>query len=85
MRPSSKNAWIACCGYRDRGVTIVYVTHGLDSIYQLCNRAAWIDQGRLRYVGETQRVVEMFRDSMEYEADLATTQRLQVVKVERRR
>ncbi len=72
-------------GYRERGVTIVYVTHGLDSIYKLCDRAAWIDQGRLRYVGETQRVVEMFRDSMEYEADLATTQRLQVVKVERRR
>ncbi len=71
--------------YRERGVTIVFVTHGLDSIAQLCNRAAWIDQGRLRYVGETDRVVEMFRDSMEYEADLATTQRLQVVKVERHR
>lgn len=71
--------------YRERGVTIVYVTHGLDSIEQLCNRTAWIDQGRLRYVGETARVVEMFRDSMEYEADLATTQRMQVVKVESRR
>ncbi len=71
-------------GFRERGVTILYVTHGLDSIRKLCNRTAWIDQGRLRYMGETDRVVEMFRDAMEYESDLATTQRLQVVPVTRR-
>lgn len=69
--------------FRRRGVTILYVTHGLDSVHELCDRTAWIDQGRLRYLGETQRVVEMFRDAMEYEADLATTQRLQVVQVPR--
>jgi ABC-type polysaccharide/polyol phosphate transport system ATPase subunit len=70
--------------FRERGVTILYVTHGLDKIQDLCDRAAWIDQGRLRYVGETGRVVDMFRDAMENDNDLATTQKMQVVKVARR-
>ena len=71
--------------FRERGVTILYVTHGLDGVHELCDRAAWIDQGRLRYLGETQRVVEMFRDAMENDADLATTQKIQVVTVPRHR
>jgi ABC-2 type transport system ATP-binding protein/lipopolysaccharide transport system ATP-binding protein len=71
--------------FRRRGVTILYVTHGLDSVHKLCDRAAWIDMGRVRYFGETERVVEMFRDAMEYEADLATTQLHQVVRVTRQR
>jgi ABC-2 type transport system ATP-binding protein/lipopolysaccharide transport system ATP-binding protein len=71
--------------FRDRGVTILYVTHALTNVHNLCNRAAWIDIGRLRYFGETQRVIEMFRDAMEFESDLATTQLHQVVKVTRAR
>jgi ABC-2 type transport system ATP-binding protein/lipopolysaccharide transport system ATP-binding protein len=66
--------------FRDRGVTILYVTHGLDSVHQLCDYAAWIDSGRLRFYGDTQRVVAMFRDSLEHDADLAETQRMQVVR-----
>jgi ABC-2 type transport system ATP-binding protein/lipopolysaccharide transport system ATP-binding protein len=66
--------------FRDRGVTILYVTHGLDHVHQLCDYAAWIDSGRLRFYGDTQRVVAMFRDSLEHDADLAETQRMQVVR-----
>ncbi|HKV84318.1 MAG TPA: ABC transporter ATP-binding protein [Ktedonobacterales bacterium] len=67
--------------FRQRGTTILYVTHALDSIADLCDHAAWIDGGRLRYYGDAQRVVGMFRDSMEHDADLAETQRMQVVRV----
>lgn len=69
--------------FRERGVTILYVTHALDSVHELCDYAAWIDAGRLRYFGESRRVVAMFRDSMEHDADLVETQRLQVVRVPR--
>jgi ABC-type polysaccharide/polyol phosphate transport system ATPase subunit len=71
--------------FRGRGVTILYVTHGLDKVHELCDYAAWIDRGRIRYYGDTQRVVAMFRDSMEHDADLAETQRMQVVRVPRRK
>lgn len=67
--------------FRTRGTTILYVTHALDSIAELCDHAAWIDGGRLRYFGDARRVVDMFRDSMEHDADLAETQRMQVVRV----
>jgi ABC-type polysaccharide/polyol phosphate transport system ATPase subunit len=67
--------------FRTRGTTILYVTHALDSIAELCDHAAWIDGGRLRYYGDARRVVAMFRDSMEHDADLAETQRMQVVRV----
>jgi ABC-type polysaccharide/polyol phosphate transport system ATPase subunit len=70
--------------FRERGVTILFVTHGLGKIKELCQYAAWIDQGRLRYVGETDRVIDMFRDAMENDYDLATTQKMQVVSVPRR-
>lgn len=69
--------------FRQRGVTILYVTHTLDTVHDLCDYAAWIDGGRLRYYGDTKRVVAMFRDSMEHDADLAETQRMQVVRVAR--
>ena len=70
--------------FRERGVTILYVTHALDRVHELCDYAAWIDRGRLRYYGESQRVVAMFRDSLEHDADLAETQRMQVVRVPRK-
>lgn len=71
--------------FRQRGVTILYVSHGLDSLHELCDQAAWIEQGRLRYLGPTERVVEMFRGAMEFDTDLATTQSLQVVRPTRKR
>jgi lipopolysaccharide transport system ATP-binding protein len=71
--------------FRERGVTILYVTHALDSVHELCDYAAWIDRGRLRYYGDSRRVVAMFRDSMEHDADLAETQRMQVVHIRKLR
>jgi len=32
---------------RKRGVTILYVSHALDSVRSLCKRAIWLDHGRL--------------------------------------
>ena len=71
--------------FRARGVTILYVTHSLDNIHELCDRTAWIDGGRLRFLGRTDQVVEMFRDSMQHDNDLAVTQSMQVVRPSRKR
>ena len=37
--------------FRDRGKTIVLVTHSMPDVIRLCQRAAWIDRGRLRQLG----------------------------------
>jgi len=69
--------------FRERGCTILYVTHALDMAYKLCERAVWIEEGRAIYSGPTPKVVNLFRESMEFESSLSATQKRQVVKVER--
>jgi ABC-type polysaccharide/polyol phosphate transport system ATPase subunit len=70
--------------FRERGVTILYVTHGLDKAKDLCARAIWIEQGRAVYSGPTEKVVSLFRESLDMEANLAETQKVQVVVVKRK-
>ncbi len=45
---------------RDEGRTIVVVSHDLDMVGWLCERAAWIDRGRLAAVGSSGDVIEAF-------------------------
>ncbi len=42
------------------GVTLVYVSHALDTVTALCDRVAWIDRGQLRELGPPERVVAAY-------------------------
>jgi lipopolysaccharide transport system ATP-binding protein len=46
---------------RGRGVTIVFVSHDLPTLEAICDRAVWIDHGRLRALGKAKDVVEAYR------------------------
>lgn len=41
-----------------RGVTMLFVTHQLDQVRLLCDRALWLDQGAMKAIGHPQRVVD---------------------------
>src|SRR5207247_663108 len=43
-----------------RGVTLVFVTHQLDQVRQLCDRAMWLDHGTLTSIGDPARVVDEY-------------------------
>src|SRR5688572_9288170 len=43
-----------------RGVTLVFVTHQLDQVRNLCDRAMWIDRGEALMVGDPVRVVDAY-------------------------
>lgn len=45
---------------RKRGVTILYVSHALDSVRGLCKRAIWLDHGRLIADGPAGDVVDQY-------------------------
>lgn len=45
---------------RDSNRTIVIVTHSLDSVKKLCNRAIWIKNGVVEMDGKTTEVVEKY-------------------------
>ena len=40
--------------------TIVIVSHSLDSVKKLCNRAVWIYEGKVRLDGKTDKVIEEY-------------------------
>jgi ABC-2 type transport system ATP-binding protein/lipopolysaccharide transport system ATP-binding protein len=45
---------------RKRGATIVLVSHSMALIQDLCDRAAWLDHGRVREIGTAREVVDAY-------------------------
>jgi ABC-type polysaccharide/polyol phosphate transport system ATPase subunit len=43
-----------------RGVTLVFVTHQLDQVRSLCDRALWLDHGEPETIGDPVRVVDAY-------------------------
>jgi len=48
--------------FRQRGVTILFVSHDLDAVEQICDEALWIDGGKVRAEGDASLVVERYLD-----------------------
>jgi ABC-2 type transport system ATP-binding protein len=49
---------------RRSGRTIVIVSHGLDAVRNICDRAAWLDHGSLMKEGEAHDVVTAYLESV---------------------
>lgn len=47
--------------FRREGRTIVFVSHGLAQVEQLCETAAWIDRGELRMLGPAADVISAYQ------------------------
>jgi teichoic acid transport system ATP-binding protein len=47
--------------YRERGKTIVFVSHNLSMVENFCTKAMWLDSGNLRMLGETKEVCGAYR------------------------
>ena len=43
-----------------RGVTLLFVTHQLDQVRKLCDRALWLDHGQVEAIGDPARVVDAY-------------------------
>jgi lipopolysaccharide transport system ATP-binding protein len=44
--------------------TVVIVSHQEETLKEYCDRVAWIDKGQLRMLGETNKVLEAYRDTL---------------------
>jgi len=42
------------------GTTVLYVSHSLQSIRELCNKVIWLDHGKIVMYGETQKVCDEY-------------------------
>ena len=47
-----------------RGVTLLVVTHDLSFVLSMCQQALWLDQGRMRYLGEAGACVREYVAAM---------------------
>jgi lipopolysaccharide transport system ATP-binding protein len=53
--------------FRQRGCTIVLITHEHEKVASLCDRAAWLNAGKLALVGEPAMVLDGYRESLHRE------------------
>lgn len=42
------------------GRTVLFVSHDMDAMARLCPNAIWLDRGRIRAVGETRQVIDVY-------------------------
>lgn len=42
------------------GTTLLYVSHSIDSVKELCTHALWLDKGRVRMAGEVNEVCDAY-------------------------
>jgi ABC-2 type transport system ATP-binding protein/lipopolysaccharide transport system ATP-binding protein len=48
--------------FRLHGAAILLVSHSMDSIQAMCQRAAWLDHGALKAIGEPAQVIRAYRE-----------------------
>lgn len=48
----------------ETGATVLFVSHDMASVQKLCNRAVWIERGRIHMVGETLEVSKSYYASI---------------------
>ena len=46
--------------FKDLGKTILYVSHGLDTVQNYCERAIWLENGIIKEIGSSIEVVENY-------------------------
>ncbi|HUO78101.1 MAG TPA: ABC transporter ATP-binding protein [Thermodesulfovibrionales bacterium] len=51
--------------FKDKGVAILFVSHNMEEVRNLCNQVLWLDHGRVRMLGEPEEVIA------EYEKEVA--------------
>ncbi|MGL5634660.1 MAG: ABC transporter ATP-binding protein [Sarcina sp.] len=50
--------------FKNEGKTILYVSHGLTTVQTYCERAIWLEKGKVREIGDAFDVVEHYYKSM---------------------
>ena len=46
---------------RDNGTTILFVSHSIEQVEALCNKAVWINKGEVKMIGSAQEVCAEYR------------------------
>ena len=47
-------------GFKRSGVTIIFVSHSMSDIVRICGRVMWVDNHKLKMIGESQNIVASY-------------------------
>ncbi|MCT7593182.1 ABC transporter ATP-binding protein [Aliarcobacter butzleri] len=53
---------------KKKGTTILFVSHGIEQVKRFCQKAIWIDKGKIRQIGDQASVGDMYTDSLHLES-----------------
>ncbi|HJO05295.1 MAG TPA: ABC transporter ATP-binding protein [Acidobacteriota bacterium] len=69
--------------FKRRSKTILLVTHGMETVRRLCDRAVWINQGTVAAIGDPVRVVDQYLDwvAEQEEGEIRRAERLRIAAV----
>ncbi len=56
--------------FKNNGVTIVFVSHDLETVSNICDRVLWLDNQRIMFIGQTDETVSMYRDHSPFETSV---------------
>jgi ABC-type polysaccharide/polyol phosphate transport system ATPase subunit len=57
--------------FQRQGTTIVVVSHSLDLVANFCERAIWLDHGRIVAEGPAAQVVQQYTETVPHAAETA--------------
>ena len=46
----------------DHGTTLLFVSHSIEQVERVCNKAVWIEKGHMRQIGDVKAVCEAYRN-----------------------
>ena len=49
---------------KSQGITILFVSHSLDTVANLCSHAVWVEHGRVQLDGYVDQVLDAYRESI---------------------
>jgi len=47
----------------DKGITVLYVSHSIDQVKEICNKAIWLENGRIKMQGDVEEVCNAYDKS----------------------
>ena len=45
----------------DKGTTLLFVSHSIDQVEELCNKVVWLEKGDVRMFGDCKEIAEIYR------------------------
>ena len=47
----------------DRGTTLLFVSHSIEQVEELCDKIVWLEKGTRKMFGDAKEIAEIYRNS----------------------